>query len=37
MEIARRWDVLRHPFYERWSAGEPSARELADHSGVLAA
>ncbi len=28
-----RWDVLRHPFYQRWSAGELSAEELADYSG----
>ena len=29
----RRWDVLRHPFYRRWSAGELSAEELARYSG----
>lgn len=28
-----RWDVLRHPFYRRWSAGELSAEELARYSG----
>ena len=28
-----RWDVLRHPFYKRWSAGELSAEELARYSG----
>lgn len=28
-----RWDVLRHPFYQRWSAGELSAEELARYSG----
>ncbi len=28
-----RWDVLRHPFYKRWSAGELSAQELARYSG----
>jgi pyrroloquinoline-quinone synthase len=28
-----RWDVLRHPFYRRWSAGELSAAELARYSG----
>lgn len=28
-----RWDVLRHPFYQRWSAGELSERELARYSG----
>jgi pyrroloquinoline-quinone synthase len=28
-----RWDVLRHPFYQRWSAGELSAQELSRYSG----
>jgi pyrroloquinoline-quinone synthase len=28
-----RWDVLRHPFYRRWSAGELSTDELARYSG----
>jgi pyrroloquinoline-quinone synthase len=28
-----RWDVLRHPFYQRWSAGRLSAAELARYSG----
>lgn len=28
-----RWDVLRHPFYERWSAGELTRAELAAYSG----
>ena len=28
-----RWDVLRHPFYRRWSAGELSGEELARYSG----
>ena len=28
-----RWDVLRHPFYQRWTAGELSAGELARYSG----
>lgn len=28
-----RWDVLRHPFYRRWSAGELTAEELARYSG----
>ena len=27
------WDVLQHPFYERWSAGELSADEIARYSG----
>jgi len=27
--IRERWDVLRHPFYTRWSAGELSSGELA--------
>ena len=29
----RRWDVLRHPFYRRWSAGTLSRDELAAYSG----
>ena len=28
-----RWDVLRHPFYRRWSAGELSREELALYAG----
>jgi pyrroloquinoline-quinone synthase len=28
-----RWNVLEHPFYERWSAGELSHDELARYSG----
>ena len=28
-----RWDVLRHPFYQRWSNGELSREELARYSG----
>lgn len=34
IEQARaRWNVLEHPFYERWSAGELSREELARYSG----
>ena len=34
LEAARsRWNVLEHPFYQRWSAGELSREELADYSG----
>ena len=34
IEQAReRWNVLEHPFYQRWSAGELTADELADYSG----
>ena len=34
IEKAReRWDVLQHPFYLRWSAGELSQEELAGYSG----
>ncbi len=29
----RRWDVLQHPFYRRWSAGELTGEELAAYSG----
>jgi pyrroloquinoline-quinone synthase len=28
-----RWNVLRHPFYQRWSAGELTSEELARYSG----
>jgi pyrroloquinoline-quinone synthase len=28
-----RWDVLRHPFYRRWSAGELTVEELGRYSG----
>ena len=34
IEQARdRWNVLEHPFYQRWSAGELSREELAGYSG----
>lgn len=34
IENARqRWDVLRHPFYVRWTAGELTSEELAHYSG----
>lgn len=34
IENARqRWDVLRHPFYQRWTAGELTPEELAHYSG----
>jgi pyrroloquinoline-quinone synthase len=34
IEQAReRWNVLEHPFYQRWSAGELSREELANYSG----
>jgi pyrroloquinoline-quinone synthase len=34
IENARqRWNVLRHPFYERWTAGELTPDELARYSG----
>jgi pyrroloquinoline-quinone synthase len=34
IEAARqRWDVLRHPFYQRWSEGTLSREELADYAG----
>ncbi len=34
MERARdNWNVLHHPFYERWSAGELTGDELARYSG----
>ena len=31
--VRDRWDVLRHPFYTRWSRGELSAAELALYAG----
>jgi pyrroloquinoline-quinone synthase len=31
--IADDWDVLRHPFYERWTRGELLRDELARYSG----
>jgi pyrroloquinoline-quinone synthase len=32
-DVHRRWDVLDHPFYRRWSRGELSAGELALYAG----
>jgi pyrroloquinoline-quinone synthase len=32
-ETRERWNVLEHPFYERWSAGELGREELARYSG----
>lgn len=32
-ESRERWNVLRHPFYQRWEAGELTAAELASYSG----
>jgi pyrroloquinoline-quinone synthase len=32
-EARARWNVLEHPFYVRWSAGELSREELARYSG----
>jgi pyrroloquinoline-quinone synthase len=29
----RRWNVLEHPFYQRWSDGEQTREELARYSG----
>ncbi len=28
-----RWNVLEHPFYQRWSAGERTREELAVYAG----
>jgi len=34
IEQARdRWNVLEHPFYQRWAAGELTREELAEYSG----
>lgn len=32
-EVRDRWDVLRHPFYERWVRGELAPGELAFYAG----
>lgn len=32
-EARGRWNVLEHPFYQRWSAGELTREELARYSG----
>ena len=32
-ESRRRWNVLEHPFYQRWSNGELTREELACYSG----
>jgi pyrroloquinoline-quinone synthase len=32
-DVRQRWNVLQHPFYERWSRGELSREELAAYSG----
>ena len=32
-EVRTRWDVLLHPFYQRWSRGELEATELAFYAG----
>src|SRR6185503_7856888 len=32
-EVRARWNVLEHPFYQRWSAGELSRDELARYAG----
>ena len=29
---ASRWNVLEHPFYQRWSAGELTRQELAEYA-----
>jgi pyrroloquinoline-quinone synthase len=32
-EARQRWDVLKHPFYERWECGELTRDELAFYAG----
>jgi pyrroloquinoline-quinone synthase len=32
-EARQRWDVLKHPFYERWERGELTHEELAFYAG----
>lgn len=34
--VRAEWNVLEHPFYQRWSAGELSREELAGYSGQYA-
>jgi pyrroloquinoline-quinone synthase len=34
--VADRWNVLQHPFYQRWSEGELSSSELAFYAGQYA-
>jgi pyrroloquinoline-quinone synthase len=35
-EVADRWNVLSHPFYQRWSEGKLSRPELAFYAGQYA-
>ena len=35
-DVADRWNVLRHPFYQRWSEGDLSQPELAFYAGQYA-
>lgn len=35
-DVRSRWDVLEHPFYRRWSAGELAREELAVYAGEYA-
>jgi pyrroloquinoline-quinone synthase len=35
-QVADRWNVLRHPFYVRWSAGELTREKLALYAGQYA-
>jgi len=32
-QARQRWDVLKHPFYERWECGELTRDELAFYAG----
>jgi pyrroloquinoline-quinone synthase len=32
-DVQARWNVLEHPFYERWSAGQLSREDLARYAG----
>lgn len=34
--LDRRWDVLDHPFYQRWSRGELSVQDLARYAELAA-
>lgn len=35
-EVSRRWDLLKHPFYQSWSKGELTREELAYYAGQYA-
>lgn len=34
--VSRRWDLLLHPFYQRWVAGKLTRKELTNYAGQYA-